>query len=149
MTQSNQAIAKKTNDFFPSVFSDFFDTDRFFSNRWFRDFEDTMPAVNIRENGKSFSVEFAAPGFSKEDFKINVENNVINVSAEKEKSTEKEDSRYTRKEFFYSSFSRSFTLPQIVNADDIVAAYRDGILALDIPKKEEAKTSAKKEIKIA
>ena len=131
------------------MFSDFFDIDRFFGNRWTRHFENTLPAVNIRETGKAFMVEFAAPGFTKEDFRIHVENNVINVTAEKEKSKEEEHERYTRKEFSYNSFSRSFTLPQTVNTGDIIAGYRDGILVLDIPKKEEAKISQKKEIKIS
>lgn len=148
MTQSNQAIAKKSNDFFPSVFSDFFDTDSFFSNRWLRNFEDTLPAVNISENAREFKVEFAAPGFAKDDFKVNVEGNLITVKAEKESNEEVKDERYTRKEFSYNSFSRSFTLPQTVKADGIAAIYRDGILKLEIPKQEEAKTSSAKTIKV-
>jgi HSP20 family protein len=90
----------------PSVFSDFFDTDRFFAPRWFdREFESTLPAVNIKENGKQFNIEFAAPGFSKGDFKITAENDVLTISAEKQEEKKDESERYTKKEFSYSSFS--------------------------------------------
>lgn len=154
MAQSKQAIAKRSSDLFPSIFSDFFETDRFFSepffnNRWLKDIENTLPAVNVRENNKEFKVEFAAPGFAKEDFKVNVDGNLITVNAERETKAEEENERYTRKEFSYNSFSRSFTLPQSVNADAINAHYKDGILKLEIPKKEEARVINSKEIKVA
>ncbi|MGZ4099428.1 MAG: Hsp20/alpha crystallin family protein, partial [Bacteroidia bacterium] len=81
--------------------------------------------------------------------KINVEENVLTISAEKKEEKNEENDRFTRKEFSYNSFSRSFTLPQTVNAEKIDAKYTDGILKLEIPKKEEAKTLPKKEIKVA
>lgn len=140
---------KRNGDQFPSVLSDFFDTDRFFNTRWMeREFEQTLPSVNIRENGKEFNIELAAPGFNKNDFKVNVEENVLTISAEKKEEKNVENERFTRKEFSYNTFSRSFTLPQIVNGDKIDAKYTDGILKLCIPKKEEAKTLPKKEIKV-
>jgi len=140
---------KKNGDSFPSLLSDFFDTDRFLSPRWLeREFEQTIPSVNIKENGKEFNIEFAAPGFSKTDFKVNVEDNVLTISAEKEEEKKEADERFTRKEFSYNSFSRSFTLPQTVNVEKVDAKYNDGILKLCIPKKEEAKTLPKKEIKV-
>lgn len=133
----------------PSILSDFFDNDKFFSNSWLdKEFKQTFPAVNIKENKDQFNIEFAAPGFSKTDFKINVENNTLTVSAEKEIEKSGGDERFTRKEFSYNSFSRSFTLPHSVNADKIDAKYADGILKLDIPKKDEAKALPKKEIKV-
>ena len=139
----------KNSVLFPSLLSDFFETDRLVSPKWLeREFESTLPSVNVKENSKEFNIELAAPGFSKSDFKINVENNVLSISAEKEEEKKEEGERFTRKEFSYNSFSRSFTLPQIVNADKIDAKYSEGILKLLIPKKEEAKTAAKKEIKI-
>ncbi len=135
---------------FPVVLSDFFDNDKFLSNRWFeREFEQSLPAVNIKENDNEFNIEFAAPGFNKNDFKINVEENTLTISAEKQEEKEEEKNRFTRKEFSYNSFSRSFTLPQSVNSDKIDAKYNDGILKLNIPKKEEAKVLPKKEIKVA
>lgn len=140
---------KKNGDLIPSVLSDFFDTDRFFNTRWLeREFEQTLPSVNIRENGKEFNIELAAPGFNRNDFKVNVEENVLTISAERKEEKKEENERFTRKEFSYNTFSRSFTLPQTVNGEKIDAKYTDGILRLCIPKKEEAKTLPKKEIKV-
>ncbi len=140
----------KNGDMFPSVLSDFFDTDKFFNRPWFeKELGHSLPAVNIKETGKEFDVEFAAPGFKKEDFKVDVEENVLTISAEKKDEKKEENDRFTRKEFSYNSFSRSFTLPQTVNSDKIDAKYNDGILRLCIPKKAEAKSLSKKEIKVA
>jgi HSP20 family protein len=134
----------------PSVFSDFFDTDRFFSPRWFeREFAETLPAVNIKENGRQFNIEFAAPGFDKSDFKINVENDALTISAEKQEEKKDESERYTKREFNYSSFSRSFTLPQNANGEKVDAKYENGVLKLTLPKKEETKVSSRKEIKVS
>ncbi|MEW6470187.1 MAG: Hsp20/alpha crystallin family protein [Bacteroidota bacterium] len=141
---------RKNRDLYPSLLSDFFATDRFFSPGWLeRESGQTVPSVNIRENGKEFHVELAVPGFSKTDFKISVEDNVLTISAEKKEEEKEENERFTRKEFSYNSFSRSFTLPQTVNADKVDARYADGILKLCIPKKEEAKALTKKEINVA
>jgi HSP20 family protein len=142
--------SNKNGNQFPTLFSDFFDTERFFGNRWFeKEFNQNLPAVNVRENGKEFCVEFAAPGFKKDDFKVDVEDNVLVVSAEREKESNEENDRFTRREFSYSSFSRSFTLPQNVNSENIDAKYSDGILKLSIPKKEAAKAKPTKQIKVA
>jgi HSP20 family protein len=142
-------INKKEN-LVPSLFSDFFDYDNFFGGRWFgKEFGSTLPAVNIKEDSAKFDIEFAAPGFSKNDFKINVDRNVLTVSAEKKEEKNEENKRYTRKEFAYSSFSRSFTLPEGTNSDNIGAKYTDGILKLHIPKKEETKVLPKKQIEVA
>lgn len=146
----SNVTTKKSGSLFPSVMSDFFDTDKFFSNPWFeKEFGQTFPAVNIKENGKEFNIEFAAPGYTKNDFNIKVEENVLTISAEKKEEKKEETERFTRKEFAYDSFARSFTLPQSVNADKIDAKYNEGILKLCIPKKEETKSSSKKEIKVA
>ncbi|HWY36292.1 MAG TPA: Hsp20/alpha crystallin family protein [Nitrosopumilaceae archaeon] len=143
-------LVKSNGNLFPTLLSDLFDNGRFLNNRWFeKEFDQSLPAVNIKENSKEFAVEFAAPGFKKSDFKINVEENVLTISAEKESEKNEESESYTRKEFSYNSFSRSFTLPQTVIADKIDAKYNDGILKLSIPKKEETKTLPKKEIKVA
>lgn len=141
--------SNKNTDLFPSLLSDFFDNDKFFGNRFFeKEFNASLPAVNIKEDNKQFDIEFAAPGFSKADFRIDVEQNVLTVSAEKKEEKNEENKRFTRKEFSYNTFSRSFTLPQSVNADKIDAKYTDGLLHLQIPKKEETKTVAKKQIKV-
>jgi HSP20 family protein len=142
------SLEKKENTL-PSLMSDFFDYDKFFGNRWFeRETNQSLPAVNIQENAKEFNIEFAVPGFNKNDFKINIETNVLTISAEKKEEKKEENSRFTRREFNYNTFSRSFTLPQSVDTETINAKYTDGILKLQIPKKEEAKKTTKKEIKL-
>lgn len=145
-----QLQKKENGNLFPSALSDFFNSDNFFGNRWLeKEFAQNLPAVNIKENGKEFNIDFAVPGFEKGDFKVNVEGNILTVSAEKKNEKKEDNERFTRKEFSYNSFSRSFTLPQTVNSEHIDAKYNDGILKLQIPKKEEAKTNSKKEIKVA
>ncbi|HNW97136.1 MAG TPA: Hsp20/alpha crystallin family protein [Bacteroidales bacterium] len=106
-----------------------------------------VPATNIKENEKSFEIELAIPGMKKEDFKMNLENNVLSVSSEKSSEKKEEKENYTRKEFQYGSFCRSFTLPKSIETDNIKAVYENGILKIELPKKEEAKVS--KEIQIA
>ncbi len=143
-----QIKTNKGGTFFPEI-SDIFDNELFPSNRWLaRDFKHASPAVNIKENSKEFNIEFAAPGFKKDDFKVNLEENILIINAEKESEKSEENERFTRKEFSYKSFSRSFTLPQTINAEKINAEYSDGILKLNIPKKEDSRKIHKKEIKI-
>lgn len=107
------------------------------------------PAVNIAENEDNFQIEFAAPGFSKADFLINLDNDVLTVKSEKTVNNEDTKANYTRKEFNFSSFQRSFTLPESVDSEGIKAEYKDGILNIEIPKKEEAKVKPAREIEIA
>ena len=110
----------------------------------------TLPAVNIKESKDDYMVEVAAPGMKKEDFKITLDNNVLMISSEKETSHEEEekDGSYSRREFSYQSFQRSFTLPNSVEQESISASYKDGVLMISIPKKEEAKQKPVKEISI-
>ena len=105
------------------------------------------PGTNILENDNTYILEFAVPGMKKSDFKVNLENNVLTVSAEIEENKENEALNYSRKEFTVSSFSRTFTVPKTVNADDVKADYKNGILTVKLPKKEEVKIT--KEIKIS
>lgn len=141
--------SNKKEELFPTLLSDFFDNDKFFGNRWLeKEFNQSLPAVNIKEDRKQFDIEFAAPGFTKADFRIDVEQNVLTVSAEKKEEKSEDHKRFTRREFSYNSFCRSFTLPQTVNTEKIDARYADGLLQLHIPKKEEVKTLPKKQIKI-
>ncbi len=99
-------------------------------------------------NGTLTGIVVTLMGSAKKDFKIAVEDDCLTISAEKEEEKNESNHRFTRKEFSYNSFTRSFTLPQTVNADKIDATYNDGILKLSIPKKEETKLLPKKEIKI-
>lgn len=111
--------------------------------------EYTMPSVNITENKDEFIIDFAAPGLKKDDFKINLHNDVLKISSEKKENKENKDEKEVRREFFYSSFERTFILPDGVDADKIAASYKDGILKVVIPKKEEAKEKPLRTIKIS
>ena len=127
----------------PSLFEDFFNKplldlfDGGFSSRL-----KNVPAVNITERKDDYLVSMAAPGLKKEDFKIDVEGNLLTISSETEEQKEEKEERYTRQEYSYSSFERSFTLPDDINKDKIDAHYKDGVLELILPKKEEAKKMA-------
>jgi HSP20 family protein len=137
----------------PTVFSDFFDTD--LDTGEMRRF---VPAVNVIENNDEFKIELAAPGLKRSDFKIEVDNGVLTISSEKktereeksggEKESNRNGSRYTKREFSYTSFRRSFSLPETVNSDNIQANYTDGVLMLTLPKREEAKPKPARQIEI-
>ena len=107
-----------------------------------------VPAVNITESDANFEIQLAAPGFKKEDFKVNMEKDVLTISAEVKQEQDEKTDRYTRKEFSYSSFSRSFNLPEFLEAENIKAVYENGILNVTLPKKAEVKATPK-EIKIS
>ena len=141
----------RSRNFFPSIVDDFFGRDYLPSS----DFFDTQtgistPSINIVEGKEDFRVEVAAPGLEKDDFKIDLENNVLTISSEKEESNEEKDdeSRYMRREFCYSSFRRAFSLPNTVDADKIEANHKNGVLSIVIPKREEAKVKPAKQIVI-
>lgn len=129
-------------------------TDDFFGKDFLGDFFDssvnkTIPEVNVLENKDDFKIEVAAPGLEKEDFKINLNNNVLTISSEKEARNFDEKEKYIRREFSYSSFQRSFSLPESVQQEKIKANHKDGILTIMIPKRDEAKEKPKREIKIS
>ncbi len=108
----------------------------------------TVPAVNIAETDNSFEIAFAAPGLTKSDFTIHLENDVLTVKSEKENDQNGSNSNFTRKEFNFSTFQRSFTLPDMADSEHIKAEYQNGILNIEIPKKEEAKAKPAREIEI-
>ena len=142
-------LARNSNQA-PSLFDRFFDGELFdWSNRNFSNTNTTLPTVNIKENGELFIVELAAPGLEKEDFKIELNHNLLTISSEKKSENEiKEGEYFTKREFSYQSFSRSFTLPQIADGEKIEANYEKGILNVHIPKKEEAKPKPARTIEI-
>lgn len=121
-------------DVFESVFNDSLLTDRLVSR---------VPAVNIAETDGDFQIELAVPGLKKEDFKINIDKNVLSISAEKKNESTKEDKKYSKREYSYTSFVRSFTLPETIDQSKVDAAYSDGILKLTVAKKEEAKVQSR------
>ncbi|HWY37217.1 MAG TPA: Hsp20/alpha crystallin family protein [Bacteroidia bacterium] len=134
---------------FPAL-TDFFETEKWISpEKIFRGFHASLPAANVSETGNEYKIELAVPGFKKEEMKVSLENEVLTISAENKIEKEEKTKKFTRKEFSYGSFTRSFQLPKAVNSEKIEAKYENGLLKLGIPKKEEAIHKAKKEIKIA
>ena len=140
----------KFSNHVPSVFDRFFDNDLFdWSNRNFSLTNTTLPSVNIRENTGEFKVEVAAPGFDKGDFKLELNNDVLTISSEKQLENEtKGDEHYSKREFSYQAFTRSFTLPDSADAERIDATYDKGILYVSIPKKEDSKPKPSRMIEI-
>lgn len=119
---------------FDSIFNDTFFSDRMMTR---------VPAVNISESKDHYHVELAAPGLKKEDFKLSLDSNVLSISVEQSQQENKEDRNYNKKEFSYSSFVRSFTMPDAADENGIEAKYTDGVLCIDIPKREEAKIQSR------
>jgi HSP20 family protein len=109
----------------------------------------SMPAVNIREDEKKYNLELAVPGIDKKDLKIDINEDVLTISSETKNETEESRDGYKRKEFSYSSFCRSFYIPENVNRDNIEANYKDGILTVGLPKQEEEKSKITKQVKIS
>lgn len=142
-------MLRRTRGNVPSFIDDFFGKD--WMDSVFSDRPGiSTPAVNVKETDDEFQIEVAAPGLDKNDFKVDLDNNVLTISSEKEfKDEQKEDGRYMRREFSYTSFSRSFTLPEAVDAEKIMAKHKDGILLITIPKREEAKRKPPKKIDIS
>ncbi|MEI6948572.1 Hsp20/alpha crystallin family protein [Paraflavisolibacter sp. H34] len=140
----------RTGGMLPSVFDDFFKPwSEWFTNGGRLARMLTVPSVNITESEKDYKLSLAAPGLKKEDLRIDVDGNVLTISAEKEQTPEPAAEKYSRREYSYSSFSRSFTLPDNVQLDRIDARYTDGVLEMTLPKKEEAlKKAAQKQISV-
>src|SRR5690606_8657301 len=126
---NTDAVNPFVNTVFDNLFNDSFISDRLVTR---------VPAVNFTESDRGFKIELAAPGLKKSDFKINVDKNVMSISVEKTEEKTDESNVYSKKEFSYTSFSRSFTLPDTVDYSNIDASYQDGVLAIAIGKKEEA-----------
>jgi HSP20 family protein len=140
-------IVRKTASSWPNLF------DRLFNSEYLPGFFDwdggrSVPAVNISESKKDYRIEVAAPGLAKNDFRVNLDDNVLTISSEKEVKNETKEEDILRREFSYSSFSRCFTLPETADADKIKASHKDGVLSITIPKKEAADKPAK-EIKVS
>lgn len=138
---------RRDDDMFPHFRSL---VDDFFGDNFFRSMSTgtTLPAANIKNDEKEVGIELAVPGFKKEDLKIDLKDNVLTVSSEKRDEHEENKKNFSRREYSYSSFSRSFTLPENISKEDIQAECRDGVLQITIPKKGlPTKTSRQIEIK--
>ena len=147
-------LVKNNRSLFPAIPS-------FFDDMWSRDWlnwplshhtnNGSVPAVNIKETNDAYELEVAAPGMSKEDFSVELDNNMLVISAQKEHKKEEQDEKgnYARREFSYQSFTRTFSLPErMVKGDQISAKYKDGILQISVPKTDEAKVKPAKQIQI-
>lgn len=150
-------LVKKNRATLPSLVSDFFDNGRLFPSVF--DLDTNLfdldrgsllvPNANIVESEKDFHIELAAPGLDRKDFKVEVDNGVLSISAKKEEEKKEENKNYKRREFSYNSFSRSFTLPENCHSDKIDAKYENGLLKVTLPKKEVTVSKPVKEIKVS
>jgi HSP20 family protein len=125
------ALIPGFNDVFESVFNDSFFSDRMVSR---------VPAVNISESADHFHIELAAPGLKKSDFKISVDENRLIISVEQQQEQTTNNLKFTKKEFSFGSFVRSFTIPDVADQGRIEASYEEGILRVNLAKREEAKS---------
>jgi HSP20 family protein len=135
-----------TRSFRPFYMPNFFDDDFFpvLSKR-----TSSVPSVNVREDDKNFILDVAVPGIDKKDLKIDVNEDVLTISSESKSESEESTDGYKRKEFSYSSFSRSFYVPENVNREKVEANYKDGILTVTLPKQEEEKNKVTRKIEIS
>jgi HSP20 family protein len=135
-----------TRSFRPFYMPNFFDDDFFpvLSKR-----TSSIPSVNVREDDKNFILDVAVPGIDKKDLKIDVNEDVLTISSESKSDSEESKDGYKRKEFSYSSFSRSFYVPENVNREKVEANYKDGILTVTLPKQEEEKNKVTRKIEIS
>lgn len=147
-TNNRTEDSKSLSSFSPKPFlDDFFSRDLFDWAGWSP--ESTTPSVNIVESDEDYRVEMVAPGMKKSDFQLSLDHDILIIESERKEEQESKIERFTRKEFSYHSFKRSFHLPNTVEADKIKAEYKDGLLKLLIPKKEEARRKPIKTIKIS
>jgi len=138
-------LVKRHSNYLPSLVSDFWGEDLFPGEQnW-----NLTPAVNIIDGEKDFTVEVAAPGLLKEDFKVHIEKNILEISAEKKNENVTENKKFVRKEFSFSEFKRTFSLPSYVDTEKIKAEHKNGILIVEIPKKDEAIPKPRKQIAVS
>ena len=139
------SLIRRNTGLFPSIWNDVLTPD------WFGgtdQFNQTLPAVNISEGETDFTLELAIPGQKREDFNVEVDNDILTISMETKDEKSEKEGDYTRREFRYTSFKRAFNLPETVDQDDIKADYKDGILRFTLPKKQEALPKPKRLIEI-
>ena len=139
-------LQKRKNELpiWDDVFGNFFANDLLNFPQNFKSMNGTFPAANIKETGVDYSIELAIPGKKKGDFEIDVNENILTISSQEQKTNEEKGENFTRKEFSYQSFKRSFRLPEIAEFDKSTARYEDGILKILIPKKKDKKEALKR-----
>ncbi len=133
---------------YDTMFTDLLGTDRLLTNDLFLE-NKWVPAMNVKETDDHFELEIAAPGFNKKDFDVSIDNGLLTIQAENKEEMEKKEDDYTRKEFNYTSFYRSFTLPENVNEDEMIdATYKRGILKLVLNKLHVDESTPKRVIEV-
>jgi len=152
-TQAVSRINEKSpalfTDRMPAFFEDFFKPwNELFDGHFFRK-ELNIPAVNISDHKNQYILSMSAPGLKKDDFKIDVDGDVLTISSEKDESKEEKEENYTRKEYNYSSFSRSFTLPEGTDKEKVAAKYEDGVLKITIPHNHVIKSPSAKHVAVS
>lgn len=140
-------LARINNSYVPVFWDDFFNDNFFSSGNGYRG--GRTPSVNIVEDNDAYHIEIAVPGLSKKDIRIDLDNDLLTISYERKESNDENSRNYLKREFSYSSFSRSFQLPDTIDSDKIKANHTDGILSISLPKKEEVVTKAQKSIEIS
>ena len=139
----------RVKDRVPSVFNDFFKPwNDWFDNGGLMNRFNEVPSVNIVEQKDAYNVSLAAPGLKKGDFNIDIDGNMLTISCEKEENKEEKEKKFTRREYNYTSFSRSFTLPEEINREKIEASYTDGVLHIVLPRREDNKKVSAKHIAV-
>src|SRR5699024_10837130 len=140
----------RRNNWLPSMLEDMFNGNWMDTNHPIRNFENKTPAVNVKESENNFTLELGAPGMKKDNFQLELDDNLLSISSEKkaEKETENKDEKFTIREYSYSSFKHSYILTESVDFSKISEDYKDGVLKIDLPKREEAKTQHKRLIEI-
>ena len=138
-------LIRKQNTWYPSIIDDFFNANW---NIEVPNYSHSLPAVNIKEADKEFTLQIASPGLTKEDFQVSFEENVLLIEVVKNDDVKENNTDFTRFEFDYNSFKRSFTIPESVETSKIEALYLNGVLNINLPKKKEAQPLPKKLIKI-
>ena len=136
---NNNGFGRSIDGMMKDLFNEFPST----MAKTFREDVFNFPPVNIVEKVEAYEVELSVPGFDKGDFSVKLDNNVLTISTEKKEETAKQDAKLIRKEFSYKSFKRSFTIDEKIDAENISAKYENGILKLELPKKEIVKAGAK------
>lgn len=144
----NRTANRPTNTL-DRFFNENFLNENFLRDTWNRTFAHVHPAVNIVEQPDAFVIQVAAPGLAKEDFHLNLDKDILSVKVQKEAAKETEELKWHRKEFTYSSFERSFRLPETISDDKINARYENGVLFVSLPKRDEAVEKPAREISIS
>jgi HSP20 family protein len=140
-------LARINRNYAPAYWDDFFN-DRVFNNNSPAPRKNISPAVNIIEADNEFKIEVAVPGLSRNDFNIEVEDDVLNIFSAEKETTEDKMPNYTRREFNFSSFKRSFELPETIDQDQIQASHKEGVLSITLVKKEEVVQNAPKQVEV-